>query len=155
LEFTGSFATHAPGEIVAAKLADIEFISQCLPSLGKLEVISPDEFFASFKVDLGDVTAKMHLDYLSKLTIRMHFNYLQKSIESIILEGNGRVVGSKLDLNLQLGIREMKGVSTVAWTAQAEFGKLLKLFGESLIREVSTGIINDVTDCLKSKLVTS
>jgi len=152
LEFTGQFATQASAETVTKNLADASFVSQCLPTLGKLEIVSDDEFLATFKVDLSDAASKMHLDYLSRLTVRMHFKYLEKTTGSIILEGSGRVVGSKLDIRLRLSISEAKGEAIVAWTAQVEFGRLLKLFGEKLVRDISTTTINDLTNCLTMKL---
>jgi carbon monoxide dehydrogenase subunit G len=152
LEFTGSFTTTAPTETVVKNLADVSFVSQCLPTLGKLEIISPDEFLATFKVDLSEAASKMHLDYLSRITVKMHFKYLEKSDHRILLAGNGRVVGTKLDVTIRLEISEANDQRLVAWTAQVEFGKLLKLFGESLVRDVSRNIIDDLTGCLKSKL---
>ena len=152
MEFTGQFATRTSTETVAKKLADIRCISQCLPTLGKLEIITDDEFLATFKVDLSDVASKIHLDYLSRLTVRMHFKYIEKSADNIVLEGSGRAAGSKLDIRLRLRINGGNGESLVAWTAQAEFGRLLKLFGEKLVRDTSATIIKDLTDCLSTKL---
>jgi len=155
MEFSGSFTTPAPAETVAKNLANVRYVSQCLPTLGKLEVTSPDEFLATFKVDLSEATSKMHLDYLSRLSVRMHFKYLEKSSERIVLAGNGRVVGTKLDVSIQLGINDANKERLVDWTAQVEFGKLMKLFGESLVRDVSKKIIDDLTECIRSKLATA
>ena len=152
MEFTGQFATRSTAEEVTKKLGDINFVSQCLPTLGKLEVLNDNEFFATFKVDLSAVAGKMHLDYMSQLTVRMHFNYLEKNPNSVVLEGNGRAVGSKIDLKLRLQVSEGTNESLVDWAAQVEFGKLLKLFGDKIIRDVSTNIINDLTACLSTKL---
>jgi len=82
----------------------------------------------------------------------MHFKYVEKRTDSIVLEGSGRAAGSKLDIRLRLRITEGSNESLVAWTAQAEFGRLLKLFGEKLVRDVSATIINDLTECLSTKL---
>jgi carbon monoxide dehydrogenase subunit G len=82
----------------------------------------------------------------------MHFKYLEKSTDNIVLEGSGRAVGSKLDIRLHLRITEGNNESLVAWTAQVEFGRLLKLFGEKLVRDVSKTIIDDLTECLSTKL---
>jgi len=152
LEFNGQFPSQSSAEEVTKKLGDINFVSQCLPTLGKLELLSNNEFFATFKVDLNTVAGKMRLDYLSQLTVRMHFKYLEKSPNSVVLEGSGRAVGSKIDLKLRLQISEGNNESLVAWAAQAEFGKLLKLFGDKIIRDLSTSIINDLTACLSAKL---
>ena len=148
MEFTGQFTTRTPAENVAKKLTDIRTISQCLPNLGKLEVISDDEFFATFKVDLSEAARKMRLDYLSRLTVRMHFKYLTKDKDSVVLEGTGRAAGSKLDIRLSLKISHANSESLVAWTAQAEFGTILRLLGDKIIRDVSTTMINDLTDRL-------
>jgi len=152
LEFTGQFATRSSAEEVTKKLGDINFISQCLPTLGKLEVLNDNEFLATFKVDLNAAAGRMHLDYLSQLTVRMHFKYLEKNPNSVVLEGSGRAVGSKIDLKLRLQVSEGTNESLVAWEAQAEFGKLLKLFGEKIIHDVSTNIIDNLTTCLSGKL---
>jgi carbon monoxide dehydrogenase subunit G len=82
----------------------------------------------------------------------MHFKYIEKSADNIVLEGSGRAAGSKLDIRLRLRINGGNGESLVAWTAQAEFGRLLKLFGEKLVRDTSATIIKDLTDCLSTKL---
>ena len=155
MEFTGQLTTAAPAEVVAKNLGDARWISQCLPTLGKLEILNDAEFLASFKVDLGEAARKMHLDYLSRLTVGMRFKYLKKAADGIILEGTGRVVGSSLDIKLNLDIKEDHGETTVPWKAQVEFGKLLKLFGEKLIRDTSTTTINDLTNCLTTKLRSS
>lgn len=153
MEFTGQLTTLAPAETVAKDLGDAKWISQCLPTLGKLEVLNEDEFLASFKVDLGEAARKMHLDYLSRLTVGMRFKYLKKATDGIILEGTGRVAGSSLDIKLTLDIKEEHGETLVPWKAQVEFGRLLKLFGEKLIRDTSTTTISDLTNCLTAKLV--
>jgi hypothetical protein len=152
LEFTGELTTSAPAETVAKSLGDARWISQCLPTLGKLEILSDDEFLATFKVDLGETARKMHLDYLSRLTVGMRFKYLKKTTDGIILEGTGRVAGSSLDIKLNLGFKEANNETLVEWKAQVEFGKLLKLFGEKLVRDISTATINDLTNCLTTKL---
>jgi len=152
LEFTGRLATRSSAAEVTKKLGDINFVSQCLPTLGKLEVLNDNEFFATFKVDLDAVAGKMRLDYLSQLTVRMHFKYLEKNTNSVVLEGSGRAVGSKIDLKLRLQVSEGTNESLVAWAAQAEFGKLLKLFGDKIIREVSMNIITDLIASLSAKL---
>lgn len=155
MEFTGQFTTSAPAEVVAKSLGDAKWISQCLPTLGKLEILSDDEFLATFKVDLGEAARKMHLDYLSRLTVGMHFRYLKKTTDGIILEGTGRVAGSSLDIKLNLGLKEANNETLVDWKAQVQFGKLLKLFGEKLIGDVSTTTINDLTNCLTTKLASA
>jgi hypothetical protein len=155
LEFTGQLTTSASAEVVAKSLGDARWISQCLPTLGKLEILSEDEFLATFKVDLGETARKMHLDYLSRLTVGMRFKYLKKATDGIILEGTGRVAGSSLDIKLNLSLTEANNETLVAWKAQVEFGKLLKLFGEKLVREISTTTINDLTNCLTTKLASA
>jgi hypothetical protein len=155
LEFTGQFTTSAPAETVAKSLGDARWISQCLPTLGKLEIFSDDEFLATFKVDLGETARKMHLDYLSRLTVAMRFKYLMKTTEGIILEGTGRIAGSSLDIKLNLSVKEANDETLVPWKAQVEFGKLLKLFGEKLVRDISTTTINDLTNCLTAKLAST
>jgi carbon monoxide dehydrogenase subunit G len=152
LEFTGQFTTSAPVETVAKSLGDAGWISQCLPTLGKLEILSDDEFLATFKVDLGETARKMHLDYLSRLTVGIRFKYLKKTTDGIILKGTGRVAGSSLDINLNLTVKEANNETLAAWKAQVEFGRLLKLFGEKLVRDISTTTINDLTNCLRTKL---
>ena len=155
MEFTGQFTTQTSTETAAKKLTDIRCISQCLPTLSKLEIVNDEEFLATFKVDLTDAASKIHLDYLSRLTVRMHFKYLEKTIDTIVLEGTGRTAGSKLTLTLRLSISEGKDGSIIAWKAEAEFGRFLKLFGEKLVRDVSGGIISDLTECLSVKLASA
>jgi hypothetical protein len=155
LEFTGQFTTSAPAETIAKSLGDARWISQCLPTLGKLEIFSDDEFLATFKVELGETARKMHLDYLSRLTVAMRFKYLKKTTDAIILEGTGRIAGSSLDIKLNLSIKETNDETLVPWKGQVEFGKLLKLFGEKLVRDISTTTINDLTNCLTAKLAST
>ena len=152
MEFTGQLATIAPVETVAKSLGDARWISQCLPTLGKLEIFNDDEFLATFKVDLGEAARKMHLDYLSRLTVGMRFKYLKKTTDGIILEGTGRVAGIGLNIKLNLSIKEVNDGTIVPWKAEVEFGRLLKLFGEKLVRDISTTTINDLTNCLTAKL---
>ena len=155
MEFTGQLTTEAPPETVAENLGDARWISQCLPTLGKLEILNDLEFLASFKIDLGEAARKMHLDYLSRLTVGMRFKYQKKATDGIILEGTGRVAGSSLNIELNLDIKEEHGETIVPWKAQVEFGRLLKLFGEKLIRDTSTTTINDLTNCLTAKLASN
>ena len=155
MEFTGQLSTRAPVETVAKSLGDARWISQCLPTLGKLEILSEDEFVAAFKVDLGEAARRMHLDYLSRLTVAMRFKYLKKTIDGIILEGTGRVAGSGLEIKLNLSFRVLNNETIVPWQAQVEFGRLLKLFGEKLVRDISTTTIDDLTNCLTSKLASA
>jgi hypothetical protein len=82
----------------------------------------------------------------------MRFRYLKKAQDGIILEGAGRVAGSSLEIKLNLNINQADDETLVLWKAQVEFGRLLKLFGEKLIRDISTTTINDLTNCLTTKL---
>jgi hypothetical protein len=82
----------------------------------------------------------------------MHFKYLKKATDGIILEGTGRVAGSSLQIKLNLSINQANNETMVLWNAQVEFGKLLRVFGEKLIRDISTTTINDLTNCMTTKL---
>ena len=152
MEFTGQLGTQASVDTVAKSLGDAGWISQCLPNLSKFQVINDDEFLATFKVDLGEAARRLHLDYLSRLTVGMHFKYVKKAADGIILEGAGRVAGSGLTIKLSLSITQASNETIAIWKAQVEFGKLLKLFGEKLIRDISAATINDLTNCLTAKL---
>ena len=155
MEFTGQLGTQASVDTVAKSLGDAGWISQCLPNLSKFQVINDDEFLATFKVDLGEAARRLHLDYLSRLTVGMRFKYVKKAAEGIILEGAGRVAGSSLTIKLSLSITQTSNETIAIWKAQVEFGKLLKLFGEKLIRDISTTTVNDLTNCLTAKLASA
>ena len=152
MEFSGTLPVNASADYIFQRLTDINWISACIPNLDRLNVIEGDAFKAVFKLDLSESAKGLHLDYLTRITTEMHFKFLKKTLDETVLEGSGRVVGSKLIIRLSFKIREENGASTILWHAEVEFGLLLKAFGEELIRKISADTITSITDNLSKKL---
>ena len=151
MEFSGTLTAKATADYIFQRLTDVNWISTCIPNLQKLDMITENEFKAVFKLDIAESAKGLHLDYLTRITTEMRFKFLKKTRDETVLEGSGRVVGSKMTLRLSFKIHEDSGASTILWRADVEFGLLLKAFGEELIRKISADTIGSITDCLSKK----
>jgi carbon monoxide dehydrogenase subunit G len=152
MEFSGTLTAKATADYIFQRLTDVKWISTCIPNLQRLDVVNDDEFKAVFKLDLAESAKGLHLDYLTRITTEMHFKFLKKTRDETVLEGSGRVVGSKMTLRLSFKVNESSGSSVILWQAEVEFGLLLKAFGEELIRKISGDTIGSITDSLSKKL---
>jgi carbon monoxide dehydrogenase subunit G len=152
MEFSGTLPAKASADYIFQRLTDVRWISACIPNLERLDVMEGDEFKAVFKLDLAESAKGLHLDYLTRITTEMRFKFLKMERDETVLEGSGRVVGSKMVIRLSFKIREDSAAASILWHADVEFGLLLKAFGEELIRKISADTIGSITDCLSRKL---
>ena len=151
LSAEGVFYVNATKELVFKRLTDIKWVSECLPSLSELEIINENEFKASFKVDILNITKKLPIEPLSQITANMKFKFLEKKIEKVVIEGTGRVAGSKLEIKLEFAIKGNNNTE-ISWNAQINPGVLLKFFGHDFIHETINNISNEVIKCISYKL---
>jgi carbon monoxide dehydrogenase subunit G len=152
LDFNGSFEVNVPADYALRRLTDIKWISDCLPMLTELKTLNENEFDATFKVDVSEAASKLHIEYLSNVTVKMKFKFLKKELQHVVLEGSGRVVGSTLKIMIEFTIENRAEKTVIPWKGHVDFGLLLKFFGQKLIVETANGIIDSIIKCISDKL---
>ncbi len=152
LDFSGTISVRAGSQEAFSRLTDVQWISGCLPTLTELRIISESEFEATFKVDVSEAARRVHVEYLSQVTVKMKFKFLKKEPQEVILEGSGRVVGSSLKIRIEFKVTDSGNGSVIPWRATVDAGLLLRFFGEALIKETADQIIDSVIRCISSKL---
>ncbi|MGC8580552.1 MAG: CoxG family protein [bacterium] len=152
MEFKGTFEINAPQQVVFSHITDIKWVSACLPTLSELKIKSKEDFEATFKVDVTEAAKKLHIEYLSQVTVKMAFKFLSMSVEKVVLEGSGRVVGGSLKIRIEFPIEGLDGKTRIPWTAHVDAGLLLKFFGEKLITDTSNEIVDGIVKCISEKL---
>ena len=152
MDFNGTFEVSVPADHALRQITDINWISACLPTLTELKTINENEFETTFKVDVSEAAGKLHIEYLSQVTVKMKFKFLKKELQQVVLEGSGRVVGSSLKIRIEFTVESKAEKTAIPWKAQVDFGLLLKFFGQELLVGTANGIIDSVIKCISSKL---
>lgn len=127
-------------------LKDPSQFSKCIPNLESIEIRSPAEFDAKFKVEVPE---EFGVSYLKTIGIKMHFT-LSSSDNKVKMHGEGRSMGLKVKIDIEVEVREHDDLSEMSWKATVDVGLLEKMLGEEKIKEFSDGIISHLVSCISS-----
>ncbi|MEM0097268.1 MAG: SRPBCC domain-containing protein [Conexivisphaerales archaeon] len=127
-------------------LRDPSSFSKCIPNLESLEVKSASEFSAKFKVEVPE---EMDITYLKNLGMKMNFK-ISSHDNAVTMHGEGRSMGLKLKIDINVEIIEREAYSIMSWNASFDAGLLEKLLGKEKIKEFSDSIILKMVECINS-----
>ena len=110
-----------------------------------LEVLSPDRFRAKMKVGIGLIKGNMDFE----------FHVADKvPLNSARLVGNGRGVGSSVELQTSFTLAEIGSGCKVGWAAEVKVGGVMAGLGSKLLDSTSAKIVEQVIANFKTKLAT-
>ncbi len=129
-----------------AFLKDPSAFSKCIPNLESLEIKSPDEFVAKFKVEVPE---EMGVTYLKNIGIKMNFT-MSSNNNIVTMHGEGRSMGLKVKIDITIEVIEQEGYSLMNWKAQVDIGMLERMLGKENINKFSNDIISKLLTCVSS-----
>ncbi|BBD72168.1 hypothetical protein HS1genome_0557 [Sulfodiicoccus acidiphilus] len=146
MKVEGKFEVEAPKDRVDSFLSDPNQFSQCLPGLREMKV-ETEGFRASFKLDVSGAG----ISQLSTVSSTMTFKVV-RSAEGVSIRGEGKAVGAKVRLELNVRTLGTGSVTTVEWDASLDVGLLARFFGDELLRRVTDDNVRQLTSCVQAKV---
>ncbi|HUK28550.1 MAG TPA: carbon monoxide dehydrogenase subunit G [Candidatus Acidoferrales bacterium] len=143
MHLEGSFQTSVPRKIVWEFLLNPKDIAPCIPDLQSLEIGGPDSFRAKVKVGLSLVRGSMDFE----------FHITDKVPPSAAkLVGQGRGVGSTIDLQTSFKLDEIGSGTKVGWAADVTMGGIIAGLGSKLLDSTSAKMVEQVLQNFQTKL---
>jgi len=143
LHLEGSFDTPAARAEVWEFLLNPKEIGPCFPDLRSLEVISPDRFRAKIQVGLSVVRGTMDFEFHTTET---------KSPSYAKLVGNGKGVGSTVEIQTSFTLTDSGSGTNLAWTADVAIGGVMAGLGSRLLDSTSNKMVTQVIENFRTKL---
>jgi carbon monoxide dehydrogenase subunit G len=153
MEMKGSFAVNFEVQKVWGVVSDANKFSKCLPNVVSTEVTG-DKFQLQFKADAKKYTSKfLGASYLSTLNVKFsaELKEMQEN-KHILIEGEGSTIGLKFSLSIYIDLSTQDSSTKIDWKAVIELGRMAKLFGEDVINQAVTDIVNQTIENLKNVL---
>ena len=144
IELSGQNQVKRPN--LLAFLNDPSAFSKCIPNLESLEIKSPNEFTAKFKVEVPE---EMGVSYLKNIGIKMNFTIASNN-NAVNMHGEGRSMGLKIKIDISIEVAEQEGYSLMNWKAIVDIGMLERMLGKEYINEFSNDIISKLVACVSS-----
>ncbi|MGC8533726.1 MAG: CoxG family protein [Candidatus Parvarchaeum sp.] len=153
MEMKGSFTVDYNVEKVWDIIADANKFAKCLPNVVSTDV-NGDNFQLQFKADAKKYTSKfLGASYLSNLNIKFSAQLKEKQENKhILIQGDGSTIGLKFSLSLYVDLSAQDSSTKVDWKAEIELGRMAKLFGEDVVNQAVTDVVNQTIDNLKNLL---
>jgi carbon monoxide dehydrogenase subunit G len=149
IDINGDIELGKPKESVTKFLQNPSNFSKCLPQLESMKIIDENHFEAKFRLIVPE---RMNISYLSSISIKMLFD-MKASGDLTTISGEGRVLGSKVHLKLDLtSIAKDADDCHLHWNASLEAGTLAKVLGEDSVREASAQTASEIVECIKNEL---
>ncbi len=143
MHLEGSFETPASRQVAYDFLLNANDIAPCLPDLQSVEVLGPDSFRAKVKVGIGLVRGNMEFE----------FRVVDKvPPSSAKLVGNGRGVGSSVEIQTGFKLDESGSGCKVGWIADVTMGGIIAGLGSRMLDSTSSKMVEQVVENFKSKL---
>ena len=143
LHLEGSFDTPAARAKVWEFLLNPNEIGPCFPDLRSLEVISPDSFRAKVQVGLSVVRGTMDFEFHTAET---------KPPSYAKLIGNGRGVGSTVEIQSNFTLTDSGSGTHLAWAADVAIGGVMAGLGSRLLDSTSNKMVIQVIENIRTKL---
>lgn len=153
MEMNGSFAVEYDIEKVWSIVADANKFAKCLPNVISTEV-NGDNFQIQFKADAKKYTSKfLGASYLSNLNIKFSAELKEKQENKhILIQGEGSTIGLKFSLSLYIDLTAQDSSTKIDWKAEIDLGRMAKLFGEAVVNQAVTDVVNQTIENLKDML---
>ena len=143
LHLEGSFDTPAARTVVWEFLLNPNEIAPCFPDLQSLQVISSDRFRAKVQVGLSVVRGTMDFEFHTTET---------KPPSYAKLIGNGKGVGSTVEIQTSFSLTDSGSGTKLAWTADVSIGGVMGGLGSRLLDSTSNKMVTQVIENIKTKL---
>ena len=143
LHLEGSFDTPAARAAVWEFLLNPNEIAPCFPDLRSLEVISYDRFRAKVQVGLSVVRGNM--DFEVHTTETKPSSYAK-------LVGNGKGVGSSVEIQTSFSLTDSESGTRLAWIADVSIGGVMAGLGSKLLDSTSSKLVTQVVENIRTKL---
>ncbi len=144
IELSGQNQVKRPN--LLAFLKDPSAFSKCIPNLESLEIKSPSEFVAKFKVEVPE---EMGVSYLKNIGIKMNFS-ISSNNNIVMMHGEGRSMGLKIKIDITIEVVEQEDYSLMNWKALVDIGMLERMLGKENINKFSNDIISKLVTCVSS-----
>lgn len=153
MEMKGSFTVDFNVEKVWDIVSDANKFAKCLPNVVSTEV-NGDNFQLSFKADAKKYASKfLGASYLSNLNIKFSAELKEKQENKhILIQGEGSTIGLKFSLALYIDLSPQDSSTKIDWKADIELGRMAKLFGEDVVNQAVTDVVNQTIDNLRAML---
>jgi carbon monoxide dehydrogenase subunit G len=143
MHLEGSFETPVSRDVAYEFLLNPNEIAPCFPDLQSLEVTSPNSFKVKVKVGLSVVKGTMDFDF------RIAEKIPPRSAKLI---GNGRGVGSSIEIQTAFTVEEMGSGTKVGWIADVNVGGIMVGLGTKLLDSTSSKMVEQVLGNLQDRL---
>ncbi|WP_393971330.1 SRPBCC domain-containing protein [Oxyplasma meridianum] len=144
--FNGTFNVGIPAEKCLSMFSDPMPLSKCIWGLESIERDGSD-FSCHVRFDVSDAG----VSYLSTISGKLKIHYTVEG-NSLNLQGQGRVAGSKLAFTLNLLVIDKSGNTEISWKGSFDFGLLIRSMGKDKIEKVSRSNIEKTISCIKEKM---
>jgi carbon monoxide dehydrogenase subunit G len=144
IELSGQNEVKRPNLLLFLK--DPSSFSKCIPNLESLEIKSPTEFTAKFKVEVPE---EFGVSYLKNIGIKMNF-VISSQNNTVSMHGEGRSMGLKVKIDITIEVVEYEGYSVMKWKANVDIGMLERMLGKENIDKISNDIISKIVACVSS-----
>ncbi len=143
MHLNGFFETIASRPVVWNFLLDPNEIGQCFPDLQSLEVVDADNFKTKVIVGLSVVRGTMDFD----------FRIIEKKPQTFAkLVGNGRGLGSSVELETTFTLDDADKGTRVTWVANVNVSGIIAGLGSKLLDSTSNRMVTQVLENIQTKL---
>ncbi len=143
MEFSGQIESRRNVAETSSLLRDFSKVARCLPGLESYDEEN-GEYLARIRLDISG----MGNSYLSTLSGRIKATYEDSPEDVISILASGRVAGSSLKITLTIRLSGKDDGSVAAWTANVDFGILMRLMGEKSLMAVAQSNIDAIMSCV-------
>jgi carbon monoxide dehydrogenase subunit G len=144
--FNGTFTVGITAEQCLSMFSDPMSLSKCIYGLESIEK-DGDDFSCRVRFDVSEA----EVSYLSTISGKLKIHYTVEG-NSLNLQGQGRVAGSKLAFMLNLQVVEKSGITEISWNGSFDFGLLIRSMGKDKIEKVSKSNIDKTISCIQEKM---
>lgn len=144
--FNGNFTVGITAGQCLSMFSDPISLSKCIYGLESIEK-DGDNFSCRVRFDVSEA----EVSYLSTISGKLKIHYMVEG-NSMNLQGQGRVAGSKLAFTLNLQVVEKSGITEISWNGSFDFGLLIRSMGKDKIEKVSKSNIDKTISCIQEKM---
>ncbi|MEM0159002.1 MAG: SRPBCC domain-containing protein [Thermoplasmataceae archaeon] len=146
MEIDGEFSSKMPLSVVHDLIGDLNEVSKCLPGI---EEITEQEgrLRCSVRLDISEFKT----GYLSTLSGKLYVSKTEGQ-NRISIHTEGRIAGSKIEIDVVLNLRDLGEITNVAWHSDIRIGILAKMLGEEAVNSFIRKTVDQVIGCLRGKI---
>jgi uncharacterized protein len=145
MQFDGKVNIRVPRAEVWAFLTDAEAVSQCMPGLESIEIVSPNKSFRAIgALGLGSVKVRMTTD--------VEWTELQPP-ERATMKMKGTAPGSSIDVASAMRLADgTDGSTDMEWSADVKVMGTIASLAARLMKPVTQQLTGQFFSCVKKKI---